>query len=137
MPEQAGWYPDPANPDAARWWDGTAWTQHVRAGSPPPPAAVTTTTQRTVPGWEPPAVHHRRLPGPDNWLTNNVVSLMAMLASLAYVAVLLHGAVIIFGLFPLGLAVFGYKLHERLAVAALVVAALTFVANIVASINFF
>lgn len=26
----AGWYPDPASPSSSRWWDGTAWTDHVQ-----------------------------------------------------------------------------------------------------------
>lgn len=26
-----GWYPDPQAPHSERWWDGTAWTAHVRA----------------------------------------------------------------------------------------------------------
>jgi hypothetical protein len=30
----AGWYPDPASPSSSRWWDGSAWTDHVQ------PAAV-------------------------------------------------------------------------------------------------
>lgn len=25
----AGWYPDPANPQATRWWDGSAWADPV------------------------------------------------------------------------------------------------------------
>ena len=29
----AGWYPDPQNPAAQRYWDGAAWTQHA-AGRP-------------------------------------------------------------------------------------------------------
>lgn len=35
----AGWYTDPSNPAAERWYDGTAWTTHVQA-PPPPPAPV-------------------------------------------------------------------------------------------------
>ena len=31
----AGWYPDPHGTDL-RWWDGSAWTQHVQAANPPP-----------------------------------------------------------------------------------------------------
>lgn len=35
----AGWYPDPSNAASERWWDGTAWTEQVRAkvSAPPPP----------------------------------------------------------------------------------------------------
>jgi hypothetical protein len=40
----AGWYPDPRDPDLARYWDGKAWTEFVgpRKGRPPaspPPVA--------------------------------------------------------------------------------------------------
>ena len=31
----AGWYADPANPHAKRYWDGAAWTQHIAAGTAP------------------------------------------------------------------------------------------------------
>jgi hypothetical protein len=36
----AGWFPDPANQRAMRWWDGQAWTDHVadvRLGPDHPP----------------------------------------------------------------------------------------------------
>lgn len=35
-----GWYPDPGGHAGSRWWDGSAWTAHVRAEGPsddPPP----------------------------------------------------------------------------------------------------
>lgn len=35
-----GWYADPGGRDGSRWWDGSAWTDHVRAARPnddPPP----------------------------------------------------------------------------------------------------
>lgn len=29
---EPGWYPDPGGSTAARYWDGSAWTTHLRAG---------------------------------------------------------------------------------------------------------
>ena len=38
--QPSGWYDDPQNPDALRYWDGVLWTEHVTAKrTPPPPAA--------------------------------------------------------------------------------------------------
>ncbi len=40
-----GWYSDPAGRTGLlRWWDGTRWAPHLRAGPPPAPAT-------TAPGW--------------------------------------------------------------------------------------
>ena len=42
MPD-AGWYPDPHNPELMRYWDGSAWTGYTRtpeAASPEPPPFV-------------------------------------------------------------------------------------------------
>ncbi|MBF6227139.1 DUF2510 domain-containing protein [Nocardia abscessus] len=25
----AHWYPDPADPDTLRWWNGSSWTEHT------------------------------------------------------------------------------------------------------------
>lgn len=41
----AGWYPDPENATAERWWDGTGWTDHRRPSTVAPvapPAPPTT-----------------------------------------------------------------------------------------------
>lgn len=32
-PASSGWYPDPANPDQQRFWDGAKWTEHVAPGT--------------------------------------------------------------------------------------------------------
>lgn len=39
-----GWYPDPSGHPGMRWWDGTAWTQHV--GPPPAQAQAQATRPR-------------------------------------------------------------------------------------------
>ncbi|MBI5161246.1 MAG: DUF4041 domain-containing protein [Micrococcales bacterium] len=36
MSTPAGWYPDPHDASAVRWWDGQTWTGHVRPGVMPP-----------------------------------------------------------------------------------------------------
>lgn len=49
----AGWYPDPENPAAERYWDGSAWTGQRRPGTPayatPPPAPYGTAPYGTAP----------------------------------------------------------------------------------------
>ncbi|MFE6977347.1 DUF2510 domain-containing protein [Streptomyces sp. NPDC057682] len=39
-PTPPGWYPDTAAPGTERWWDGAAWTAHVRPGAASVPAPV-------------------------------------------------------------------------------------------------
>jgi hypothetical protein len=36
-PAPAGWYPDPDGSGAQRYWDGSAWTQHLSPDAPPTP----------------------------------------------------------------------------------------------------
>lgn len=38
-PSQPGWYGDPSNPAARRYWDGRAWTEHVASPRAPRPGA--------------------------------------------------------------------------------------------------
>lgn len=42
----AGWYPDPADPSAKRWWSGEGWTDHVQSA---PVAPVPVTVQPDAP----------------------------------------------------------------------------------------
>jgi hypothetical protein len=44
-----GWYPDPANPQLLRWWDGYAWTPHAQ----PNPAAAQPQPYQFHPGQPP------------------------------------------------------------------------------------
>lgn len=64
-PSAAGWYPDPERVAATRFWDGAAWTEHVKGSparfappvagrgsapvAPPPGAAYSTTLPRLAP----------------------------------------------------------------------------------------
>jgi Protein of unknown function (DUF2510) len=36
----AGWYPDPWNRSALRWWDSSAWTEHTTPTTPTTPAKL-------------------------------------------------------------------------------------------------
>ena len=38
-PPAPGWYDDPSQPGAQRWWDGTQWTQQTQAGPASPAVA--------------------------------------------------------------------------------------------------
>ncbi len=45
MSTPANWYPDPQDPTLQRYWDGTAWTEHVApAGGGPAPADAAAAT---------------------------------------------------------------------------------------------
>ena len=44
----AGWYPDPADPRAMRWWSGEGWTEHVAAAGVAPAATTPVVTTPAV-----------------------------------------------------------------------------------------
>jgi hypothetical protein len=47
----AGWYPDPERVNVQRYWDGTAWTDHVTPGGPLPDRAAPQIRPGLVPVW--------------------------------------------------------------------------------------
>jgi hypothetical protein len=50
----AGWYPDPADPEGKRWWDGVRWTQDVqKAPEPVPVFASQAPLARTLGAYQP------------------------------------------------------------------------------------
>ena len=122
MPDQAGWYPDPARPDHARWHDGTSWTPHVRLGTPPPVAA------------QPPAPMPP-VPAEPSMFARSVWSTFSLLLAGLYLIAFFFGNVFVFGLTPLALAIAGYKRHEPIAVPALVVGVVVLGLNLYISIS--
>src|SRR5471030_791779 len=44
--KSSGWYPDPSNPSAQRWWNGISWGDQTRPANPP---AATSTAPATAP----------------------------------------------------------------------------------------
>lgn len=48
-----GWYPDPVDPAATRWWSGAAWTAHVAAAPTAPAVPARPVAWPAVPSPEP------------------------------------------------------------------------------------
>jgi len=49
----AGWYDDGSTPGVVRWYDGTAWTEHVRPLDGPPAAPSTAVAAGRTAQWSP------------------------------------------------------------------------------------
>ncbi|GLK18980.1 G5 domain-containing protein [Herbiconiux flava] len=93
----AGWYPDPQNPAAQRWWDGARWTQFTSAWAQAP-GAPTASTPPLQPVAPQPAGARR------SWrptLSTYVVGALAVLVSIIGAGT--NGV----GGFLVGLALFG------------------------------
>ncbi|MDH3301299.1 MAG: DUF2510 domain-containing protein [Acidimicrobiia bacterium] len=52
---EAGWYPDPHNPQQQRYWNGTTWTEHIHVPEVPP--ASTSPPFRPPPSGQPVAAY--------------------------------------------------------------------------------
>ena len=48
-----GWYHDGVTPNAERWFDGVAWTEHLRPAPAAPPAYPSAVPQGAPPGAQP------------------------------------------------------------------------------------
>jgi hypothetical protein len=89
----AGWYPDPHDPSQRRFWNGTAWTEHVdRPTVPPPPAPAPTASLPTTPlhttplpiaAWAPPPVAREWWKKPWVIATGGVVAFVVLVAAVA------------------------------------------------------
>ncbi len=86
-----GWYPDPNDPASVRYFDGTAWTDHLQASPTPPPSGQplqmpsqpasplpTTAAPVAGDGATPPAGRNR-IPTPFIWLGIAIVLLLAVI----------------------------------------------------------
>jgi uncharacterized protein YxjI len=56
-PPPPAWYPDPAGGGGLRWWDGQAWSEHVRAAAAPAPQQ--TAVQTPVPQQGGPSLYNQ------------------------------------------------------------------------------
>jgi hypothetical protein len=111
-----GWYPDPAQPGATRWWDGRTWTEHVAVAAPPAP------TWGGQQQWAP-----AQPAAPRGWLQRNKLSLATVGVVLLYLLLLAYAHVAVLGILPIVLAVRALRGKEPMAIPATVVAGLAFV----------
>jgi uncharacterized RDD family membrane protein YckC len=106
----AGWYPDPAQPDTQRYWDGQQWVgDRLPVGAQPPPGPVATV----------PAASWGPSPAPGEAVTPATVDAAFAIAPVGYrlAARLIDGAVLL----GLNLVVNGYfvfQLMQELTQAA-------------------
>jgi hypothetical protein len=68
-PQQPGWYDDPHDPNAQRYWDGQDWTPHrqrkpIARPTQPPPPAMPTQPPPPPPGLPPPPDQQPQWPPP-------------------------------------------------------------------------
>jgi hypothetical protein len=136
-----GWYPDPAQPDGTRWWDGQAWTEHVAAApapqpqtwGAPQPAVAQQPWAATGQPWSGPGQRWGATgqpwgspPAQRSWLRRNALSLSTIGVVVLYLLLLAAAHVAVLGILPIVLAVRALRGKEPMAIPATVLAVLAF-----------
>lgn len=100
---QPGWYQDPSGP-GYRWWDGTSWTDQTHPGtqqqeeeattpapaqSPAAPDAPAATTPGAAKATPKPAKAKKGTSSASQWLNDNPLPVVLVLAALLAVVVVL------------------------------------------------
>jgi len=133
-----GWHPDPSDPTALRWWDGTQWTSQTMPspGYAPPPGPPPVHPQappdlsQSYPGGIPSAQVYPARNGAQahgNFGASsrgNSASLTAIISGAIYVAIALATPLVFFGIVPVLSTVRAFQRREKLAPLAAVVAAI-------------
>lgn len=123
----AGWYPDPENPGAERWWNGSSWSDHRR--TPDSAAVAAPAGQQSTPAVPPPIVEAQQPPADGLAIAGFVVSLAGIV--IGWFTLALPGIV---GAILSGVALHRIKQRERagipvggrgLAIAGLVIGCVT------------
>jgi hypothetical protein len=123
----AGWYADPHVPGYNRWWDGNQWTDQSQPMAPTAPPAnpyVGQATNYGMGGGRP--VTYGRNYGRSGMLAGNPnqLSLLSLGFSALYLVVAFTIHFVLIGIMPALYAYRAIKRREKLAIPAMVVAAL-------------
>jgi hypothetical protein len=113
---QAGWYDDPENPDAHRYWDGQDWTPHrqrkTAATSPPPPATP------TPPAQAPPPTQQSQPPGATPGPTTSQSGRLKTGLIVSGLALVVATAVLVTGRVMMGTFLYGLLLIAAIALVS-------------------
>ena len=129
-----GWYPDPAQASALRWWDGRQWADPagsawVQYGQPASAVGGYPSSYPPAPGYAPGATS--RVLGGSRQRTGNNYAITTMVVSAAYIAVALTTGVVFLGIVPALMTFRSFRARESLAPLAGAAAAVAIVASLV------